>query len=233
MLNKLIRESVTFIVGKHYEEIADLLNSKKHVNEFLIAKKLELTINQVRNLLYKLSDFGLVSSIRKKDKRKGWYTYFWKLEIIKSLEFLKEQTLQNIQKLETQIKSRQTNEFYLCERCNIEVKEENALLNEFTCNECGDIFVRKDNTFLLRVLDRNIEKFKRKLKIIEEEIEKEKDKLEKKKIRENKKKTTKKKISKKKTTKKKTPKKKTASKNKTKPKKTKNKTKPKKTKNKK
>ena len=64
MLKKFLREVVIIIVGKHAEEIAELLDTKKHVNEFIIAKKMELTINQVRNILYKLSDYGLVSFIR-------------------------------------------------------------------------------------------------------------------------------------------------------------------------
>ena len=65
MLKKFLREAVAIIVGKQSEEIADLLNTKKHMNEFLIAKKLDLTVNQTRNLLYKISDYGLVSFIRK------------------------------------------------------------------------------------------------------------------------------------------------------------------------
>ena len=56
MLDKFLRDVVTIAVAKYAEPIADLLNNKKHVNEFLIAKKLDLTINQTRNILYKLSD---------------------------------------------------------------------------------------------------------------------------------------------------------------------------------
>ena len=87
MLDKFLKDVVSIIVGKYAEPIVDLLNSKKHVNEFIIAKKLDITINQTKNILYKLSDHGLVSSIRKKDKKKGWYTYFWKIEIIKAQAF--------------------------------------------------------------------------------------------------------------------------------------------------
>ena len=74
MLKKFLKEVIVIVVGKQAEEIADLLDSSKHVNEFSIAKKLDITINQTRNILYKIADKGLVSSIRKKDKKKGWYT---------------------------------------------------------------------------------------------------------------------------------------------------------------
>src|SRR3989344_5440571 len=73
----LLKDITSSVGGKNAAQIVDLLLDKKHINEFIVAKKLELTINQTRNILYKLSDEGLVSSIRKKDKKKGWYTYFW------------------------------------------------------------------------------------------------------------------------------------------------------------
>ena len=88
MLKTFLKEVVAIVVGKQAEDIIDMLDRDKYINEFLIAKKLGITINQTRNILYKISDHGLISSIRKKDKRKGWYTYFWRIEILKSLEFL-------------------------------------------------------------------------------------------------------------------------------------------------
>ena len=81
MQTKFLKSVVESLVNKQAVPIVDLLMEKKDLNEFLIAKKLGLTINQTRNILYKLSDYGLVSFIRKKDKRKGWYIYFWTLNI--------------------------------------------------------------------------------------------------------------------------------------------------------
>ena len=187
MLLKFLKEVVTVTVGKQAEEIAELLNSSKHVNEFTIAKKMDITINQTRNILYKLSDFGLVSSIRKKDKRKGWYTYFWRIEILKALEFLRKNLVKRMGQIDFQIKSRETKEFYICENCNIEFNAENALLNDFTCNECGAIFTLKDNTKVLKEMKKNYSRFGKELKIIDVEIQKERDKIEKKKAKELKK----------------------------------------------
>ena len=187
MLKNLLKEVVSLIAGKQAEEIVDLLDTQNYINEFIIAKKLNLTINQTRNILYKVSDYGLVSSIRKKDKRKGWYTYFWKIEILKSLEFLKENLLKKIDNAEHQIKSRETKRFYSCERCHIELTEENALINNFTCSECGSILSLRDNTKLVKDLGRNKERLERDLKIVDEEILKEKGKEDKKKAKEIKK----------------------------------------------
>lgn len=187
MLKKFLKEVVVIVVGKQAEEIVDLLDTEKHVNEFILAKKLDLTINQTRNILYKISDHGLVSSIRKKDKRKGWYTYFWKIEVLKSLEFLKANLNKKINQFNNQIKSRESKRFYVCERCNIEFSEENALLYSFTCNECGNVFTMKDSIKLIRDLKKHLERTKKDFELVDQEIQNERAKLEKKKSRERKK----------------------------------------------
>ncbi len=187
MLKKFLRDAVNLVVGKQAEEIVNLLDTDKYVNEFILAKKLDITINQTRNILYKMSDHGLVSSIRKKDKKKGWYTYFWKIEILKSLEFVRNDILKKISQLENQIKRRETKRFYVCKRCNIELNEENSLLHSFTCRECGDVLMLKDNTKVIREMKKNMERLKKDLDFVDEEIEKEKEKIEKRKLRELKK----------------------------------------------
>src|SRR3989344_1772326 len=187
MLKKILRDAVVIVVGKQAEEIADLLNTQKHVNEFLIAKKLKITINQTRNILYKLTDNGLVSNIRKKDKKKGWYTYFWKIEILKTLEFLKNTLSKKIEQINNQIKSRETKDFYICERCDIEFNEENALINNFICNECGGVFSLKDKEKVLKEFKKELDKLKRDLSFVDEEIVKEKEIDEKKRFKESKK----------------------------------------------
>ncbi len=182
-----IIEALSSVIGKQGEDIIKFLDAEKYINEFIIAKKLDITINQTRNILYKLSEHGLVSSIRKKDKRKGWYTYFWRLETLRTLNFLKEIVKKRIEQTAQQIQSREIKTFYVCERCNIEYNEENALLHDFTCSECGNIFVLKDNTKTIKELKKNLEKFEKQQEIINIEIDGEKEKGNKKKVKEIKK----------------------------------------------
>lgn len=187
MLTKFLKEIVVIIAGKQAEQIVDLLDGKKYVNEFIIAKKLNLTINQTRNILYRISDHGLVSFVRKKDKRKGWYTYFWKIEVMKSLEFLRNEILKKMDQVNHQIRSRETKEFYVCENCNIEFNEESALTHNFTCNECGNIVSRKDNQPVIKAYQKDLERLNKELEMVESELEVEKEKLEKVRMKEAKK----------------------------------------------
>ena len=126
---KFLKSIVEHLTNKPASDIVDLLAGKKDVNEFLIAKKLNLTINQTRNILYRLSDFGLVSFIRKKDKRKGWYIYFWTLNIYESLSLLSQKMRQELDNLKNQLKGRKEKRYYSCNTCTIEVSEDVALLD--------------------------------------------------------------------------------------------------------
>ena len=171
MRKKFLKEALYLVVGKVSEELVDLLDTKKHVNEFNIAKKLNLTINQTRNLLYKLSDNGLVSSIRKKDKKKGWYTYFWTFNEERAFLLLKKTLFNEITQLENQLKSREEKRYYICKQCNIEVTEETALLHDFVCPECGEVYELQDNNKSIKEINSSINRVKLKLKEVEDELE--------------------------------------------------------------
>lgn len=147
MQEKLLKDLVSMVAGQGSEHIIDVLYKKKNVNEFLIAKKLDITINQARNILYKLADEGLVVFSRKKDKKSGgWYTYFWTLNVHKSLIILKERVFNESEKLKEILNSKISKQHYACKHCGMEVNEETALEHNFTCLECGEVFELKDNT---------------------------------------------------------------------------------------
>jgi len=108
---KLLHALVEEMAGLDTGRIVDILFGKKDVNEFLIARKMELTINQIRNILYKLSAEGLVSFIRKKDKRKGWYIYYWTLKTEKCLVKLEQSLMKKIKGLNEVLNSREIKRF--------------------------------------------------------------------------------------------------------------------------
>lgn len=177
---KILGELVESITGKVGRDLLNMLLLKSNINEFLIAKKLNLTINQTRNILYKLSDNRIVSFNRKKDKKKGWYTYFWTLDIIKALEFTESRTGESVRNLISQKKNRESKRFYHCSICNLEVSEETALINNFTCVECGTVYELKENKELIEDLDIKISSLNSELASIKLLLEAERKKLGKK-----------------------------------------------------
>ncbi len=180
---KFLSDIVSDIAGKQGAEILQLLFEKKDVNEFLLAKKLKLTINQIRNILYKLSNFNLVTFTRKKDRKKGWYTYFWTLDTEKALELLDGRLKKEVEIFEQQLKSRETKRFYACKVCKTELNEESALLHDFSCPECGNIYELASNIKVIEDLEKNINKIEKQRERVLEELNKIKKEKEKKLIR--------------------------------------------------
>lgn len=168
---KLLHDLVEEMAGTDSGRIVEILFNKKDVNEFLIAKKMDLTINQVRNILYKLSADGLVSFIRKKDKRKGWYIYYWTLETEKCLVKLEQSLIKKIDDFKALLHSRETKRFYKCGSCGIEVGEEKALEHGFTCEECAEVYNLSDNSSNIRDIKAKITRTEKELKTIQDEIE--------------------------------------------------------------
>ena len=184
---KLLHDLVEELAGVDTGRIVEILFGKKDVNEFLIAKKMELTINQVRNILYKLSADGLVSFIRKKDKRKGWYIYYWTLKIEKCLEKLERSLIAKIDGLNGVLGSRETKRFYVCKSCDIEVGEEKALEHGFSCEECAEVYELSDNSGPIREAKFRVSRVERNLKLIRGELEAIREKIRKKRARADKK----------------------------------------------
>ena len=164
MLEKFLNDYVSIVAGSGADKIVNILFKKKNVNEFLIAKKLNMTINQTRNILYKLADKGLVYFMRKKDlKSGGWYTYFWTLDDYKCLVSYQATLLKEIEIQESIFLIRKTKQFYVCKTCGVEVMEEQAILHDFTCSECGEVYTLKDPTENVKEVEKSINKLKDKV----------------------------------------------------------------------
>ena len=167
---RLLHNLVEELAGIDTGRIVGILFGKRDVNEFSIAKKMELTINQVRNILYKLSNHGLVSFIRKKDKRKGWYIYYWTLNTEKCLVMIEQSLLKKIEGLKNVLNSRETKRYYVCKPCDIEVSEEKALEHGFSCEECAEVYELSDNSGSIRDTKAKITRTEKDLLLITGEL---------------------------------------------------------------
>ncbi|MEK6850448.1 MAG: hypothetical protein AABX85_02655 [Nanoarchaeota archaeon] len=168
---EILKDVVSLVAGERARGIVDLLFGKKNVNEFLISKKLKLTINQTRNILYKLGDEGLVSFVRKKDSKKGgWYTYFWTLNLDKGLIKFRDKLIKDMDNFKQQINRKKTERFYHSSNCKMEFSEEVALANNYACPECGEILQLKDNSKEIVLLEKDLKKNEGMLQKVQEEI---------------------------------------------------------------
>ena len=194
LLTKLIEDFLMENAGRDVLDLVKLLKNKEPVSEFVLAEELNLTVNQVRNMLYRLYSFSLVDFIRKKDKKKGWYIYYWGFHTKRALEAALEHKQKRLGLLKGLLKKEEENQYFTCSDCDLRFDFENAVERDFKCPECDKVLIQEDNSRKKQRLMRTVSEF-------EEEIEKGKEiEVEAKDIEEKpkKRKTRKKKIVKKK-----------------------------------
>ena len=134
-----------------------LLEHGENTSEFLIAEKLEVPINTVRKTLYMLQDANLVNSMRKKDKKKGWYIYYWTFDEIQARTLITKMKEQRINSLKKRLDIEQNSDYYTCKKKCIRVTLERALENNFTCIECEKILQEVDNSKKVKLIIEELE----------------------------------------------------------------------------
>ena len=79
----MIEFVISDVAGEDVVPLVQSLKNKKNVSEFKLAENINKEVNVARNMLYRLYDHNLVSFIRRKDKKKGWYIYYWTFNLKK------------------------------------------------------------------------------------------------------------------------------------------------------
>ncbi len=143
---KLIREVIEETAGEDVVELATLLKKQDNYSEFKLAEELEKEVNIIRNKLYRLLQYNLVSFTRKKDKRKGWYITYWTFrtnEVKYRYKRLKEQKLAGLLR---RLEREESDQFFVCESKCMRMSFDNATRYNFRCSECGELFKLEDNS---------------------------------------------------------------------------------------
>ncbi len=148
---------VSQLAGEDTVELVRFVISKgENVSEFLIAEHLEAPINAVRNALYRLQENNLVTFTRKKDKRKGWYIYYWTFndsQAISTVQKMKDTRIENLRK---RLEREDSSTFYTCGSRCLRVKFEHALENSFKCPECAKVLKEVDNSRIIKNIQKEL-----------------------------------------------------------------------------
>jgi len=153
---KEIEKLILNISGEEGLILYKLLKTKNNVSEFILADKLKKSINQVRNLLYKFDVYNLITSTRKKDRKKGWYVYYWTFVEQRAKEAIILIKRKELTKLKSQLEREKSYNFFLCPKKCIRLTYETAMENQFQCLECGSILMPENNTKTIKNLEKEI-----------------------------------------------------------------------------
>jgi transcription initiation factor TFIIE subunit alpha len=164
LTKKLISEVVSNAVGIEAVDMALYLKGKTDVSELVVAKDMNMTIQEARAMLYKLYEANLTRFERKRDKHKGWHISHWDFLDDNIIKLYKSQQMDKISSLKNRLSREQKNEFYMCNHACSRVEFEKAVELNFKCPECGVLMNPVDNR-------RTIEVINSKLKELESSLE--------------------------------------------------------------
>ncbi len=166
LTNKIIESVVAEVAGDDVLPLVKYLKGRKNVSEFKLASSIKKEINATRNMLYRLYENNLVSFIRKKDKKKGWYIYYWTFNLKRIKDLVKNLKKERLEKLKARLEREKKGNFFLCPNKCIRLNFEQATEFEFKCPECGTLMVQEDNKERIKKIEVEIKELEREVKKI-------------------------------------------------------------------
>ncbi|MBI2667754.1 hypothetical protein HYX17_03195 [Candidatus Woesearchaeota archaeon] len=165
LTDRQTEELMKELYGKEILPLIKLFKGKKNINEFKIAEKLKLTINQVRNMFYKLQERSLVSFTRKKDKKKGWYVYYWTFNDKEAKNLIISHKQKKLDELNELLAREKEVNYFLCKDKHVRMRYDEAMDNDFRCPECGELLIQEDKERILRAIKKEIDIIEKEIKV--------------------------------------------------------------------
>jgi len=160
---KVVHDVVTQVAGSDVIPLVRALKNKKNVSEFQLADDIGQEINLTRNMLYRLHNANLVSFTRKKDKKKGWYIYYWTFKPGRIKDLIKILKKKKLSLLRNRLEREKNVHFFSCGNKCIRLDFEQAVDFVYKCPECGQLLHQEENGKLVKTLEADI-------KILEKEM---------------------------------------------------------------
>ena len=164
--NTIIDSVIKEVVGDDAIPLVGFLKNNKNVSEFKIAEIIKKEVNATRNMLYRLYENNLVSFIRKKDKQKGWYIYYWTFNPKRVKYLVTDLKKKRLLKLNERMKREEEGNFFGCKNKCIRLNFDQATSFNFKCPECGSILDQEDNVMVIETIQKEIKSIEKELKKI-------------------------------------------------------------------
>jgi len=148
--------------GEEYVRVARALLNNENATDEEIASATGLKINAVRKALYDLFGKSLISGIRVRDMKMGWFVYRWKAQRDQVDGFIENQKRKALERLKNRLEYEESHEFYHCgtPNCRKYIFEQ-AVEVFFKCQVCGKPLNLIDNSQLVQAFRWKIEQIEK------------------------------------------------------------------------
>ena len=135
------------IGGEEYVKVARALLNTEDVTDEEIASATGLKINIVRKVLYDMFGKALITGIRVKDEKKGWFVYRWRAKQDHVDNFIENQKKKILDRLHKRLEHEDSTEFYHCGNHDCpRLKFDVAVELFFKCPNCKGPLNMVDNS---------------------------------------------------------------------------------------
>lgn len=139
--------------GEDYVRVARALLNNENATDEEIASATGLKINSVRKVLYDLFGRSLISGIRVRDPKRGWFIYRWKAQRDQVDGFIETRKKKALERLKLRLEHEENHEFYWCGATGCrKFTFEEAMDSFFKCRECEQSMKLVDNAELVESL---------------------------------------------------------------------------------
>ncbi len=143
--------------------IAEYLNNVGERSEQVISEELDTKLPHIRKELYKLNDISITKFRKTRDEETNWHTIYWRLTDnweVNLINLIKNK-LEDIRK---DLLYQKSNSFFKCINEQDYIIYETAMMQNFSCVNCGEPLLTYDNQEELDKIIENINKLERFLK---------------------------------------------------------------------
>lgn len=139
--------------GEDYVRVARALLNNENATDEEIASATGLKINNVRKALYDLFGRSLITGVRVRDPKRGWFVYRWKAQRDQVDGFIETQKRKAAERLKQRLEYEEQHEFYHCGTSSCrKLTFEEAMEVFFKCPTCSKPVNLADNTRLKQAL---------------------------------------------------------------------------------
>ena len=150
------------IGGDEYLKVARSLIKAQDATDEEIASYTGLRINMVRKVLYDLFGKALITGVRVKDERKGWFVYRWRSRRDEVENFIENQKKKIAERLQQRLDYENSSQFYHCGNDDCQRQTfESSLEESFKCPSCGEILDLKKNEKSKKAFAKKIDEIKK------------------------------------------------------------------------
>jgi len=156
---------VELVGGEDAAKTVKVLMKKPSLSDDGLSESLGMDIKEVRKVLHKLNDLGLVAYDVYRDKDTGHRIFKWRVQRDQVIGFARTQMRKIYERLKARVEFEQSNQMYRCgtPKCRSYTFDE-AMDKLFRCPVCKQPLALYDNTELIGALQRRIEELEKNLK---------------------------------------------------------------------